>query len=303
MSERSKYNKYGTAPKNLTEAQFQQAYDVFKEKVKDVLPLSQIDSNVLSDEDSLIKFLIARQYNVEKAEAMLRYSIQWRTEFECEKLFSEKFDKSLPERWPSAFYGKDMEGHPVYIEQPDGGQIRTLIQELGVDAIFRWHIYTVERQRQIMKHWNSDRVSIILDAKGITMGIATNTTALSFLKNMSTHGQAVYPEGLRYMFIVNAPFAVTVAFKVISPLLDPVVREKIHIWGHNFLPEITKFIAPEDIPKQLGGSGGDWYQFPADPSEFKVPDPTAGVSPTKTPSPGLDSAASGAVLEPPFPSM
>eukprot|EP00906_Rhabdomonas_costata_P019799 RCo028812 len=79
-------------------------------------------------------------------------------------------------RWPSGFLPSvDREQHPVYMERPDGAHIKELLSQFGVDALFRWHIYCLERQRQAVRRMGSDRISIIVDAGKLTMGLLTNS--------------------------------------------------------------------------------------------------------------------------------
>eukprot|EP00906_Rhabdomonas_costata_P019804 RCo028820 len=255
MSLGGKFNKYGTAPPNLTDQHCQQCLDELQQRVKDLLPVSSHDSNAISDEDALIKFLVARRYDVVKAEEMVRHSVQWRKEFGCEKIFTETFDPAFPTKWPSGFLPSvDREQHPVYMERPDGAHIKELLSQFGVDALFRWHIYCLERQRQAVRRMGSDRISIIVDAGKLTMGLLTNSQAIAFMKKITANDESVYPEGLRHMFVINAPRVVTMGWKMISPWLDPRVREKIHIWGPDFLPHLRGYIAPEQLPAELGGT-------------------------------------------------
>lgn len=275
MSVGGKFNKYGTAGKGLTDEKCQEAYDMFAKQVADLLPLEQHDQNMLNEEDALIKFLIARKYDVGQSEKMLREYLKWRKEFGCESIFTTgTFDADIPIKYPAAFGGKDKEGNPLYIESANGKHLAELLKVQGPDKLFTWHIYLIERQRQIMKHWKSDRISIIIDAADVNLGIVTNSTALGFLKRIAAHDQAMYPEGMRFMFVINAPSVASGVWKMIGPLLDPVVREKIHIWGPKEWPtKIQQYVNLEDLPAEKGGKGTEWHPLGAVPTEFQLPNP------------------------------
>lgn len=62
-----------------------------------------------------------------------------------------------------------------------------------------------------------------------------------------------YPEQMAGMFIINAPAAFSMVWRVIRNFVDPITRTKIRILGSNFLPELTKVIHPQDVPDFLGG--------------------------------------------------
>ena len=70
---------------------------------------------MVNEEDALIKFLIARKYDVPKAEEMLRGYLKWRKEYGCESLFATaQFHADFATKWPAYFGGKDREVICIY---------------------------------------------------------------------------------------------------------------------------------------------------------------------------------------------
>ena len=82
----------------------------------------------------------------------------------------------------------------------------------------------------------------------VTFGLMTNGSAIGTLKKFAAHDQAMYPEGMRMMFFINSPATASGVWKMISPLLDPVVREKIHIYGTKVSPQTRKHTGPKPPP-------------------------------------------------------
>lgn len=87
--------------------------------------------------------------------------------------------------------------------------------------------------------------------------------------------QAMYPEIMRFIFVINAPLAAAAFWKVLAPFLDPVVREKVHIWGpREWRREISGQGATDADCCSIDGSEGlEVVEFPppkASPYLFQV---------------------------------
>ncbi|RSH80739.1 S14 cytosolic factor [Saitozyma podzolica] len=57
-----------------------------------------------------------------------------------------------------------------------------------------------------------------------------------------------------HMFIINAPYLFSTVWSLIKPWLDEATVRKIHILGKNYKQELQQYIAPENLPKDLGGT-------------------------------------------------
>ncbi|KAI7904987.1 CRAL-TRIO domain-containing protein [Cokeromyces recurvatus] len=78
--------------------------------------------------------------------------------------------------------------------------------------------------------------------------------ALYHLKAIAEIVQHYYPETLHRLFIVNAPSAFTVMFKVIKHWLNPRTLEKIHVLGSDFQSVLLNYIDADSLPSFLGGT-------------------------------------------------
>eukprot|EP01012_Entosiphon_sulcatum_P017069 TRINITY_DN218_c0_g1_i3.p1 TRINITY_DN218_c0_g1~~TRINITY_DN218_c0_g1_i3.p1 ORF type:complete len:276 (+),score=73.80 TRINITY_DN218_c0_g1_i3:234-1061(+) len=225
----------------------------------------------LSDEDLMYRFLIAAKYDVAAAETSLRGYLQWRQESRTDAVFTEQFDPKIPQLYPCGFCGVDKEGHPLYYERPSQDSLRELIKLFTQEDLLRWHMMCQERCRELFRHMGTDRISVVVDCAGIGMSIAADMKALGLLKALSVQDQRVYPETMRFMFVINAPFAVTTVWKIVSPLLDERVRKKIHIFGGNWLAQIQEYVDPSQLPTDYGGTGGrQMTTLGPDPSSYSL---------------------------------
>jgi hypothetical protein len=71
--------------------------------------------------------------------------------------------------------------------------------------------------------------------------------------------QNYYPESLGKCLVVNPTWLFSGFYKLVRPLLDPVVAAKVEII--NNYEELTKFIAPENLLKQFGGTSEYEYSY------------------------------------------
>jgi hypothetical protein len=52
----------------------------------------------------------------------------------------------------------------------------------------------------------------------------------------------------------QAPYLFSTVWSLVKPWLDEATVRKIHILGKNYKSELQTYIAPENLPKDLGGS-------------------------------------------------
>ena len=65
----------------------------------------------------------------------------------------------------------------------------------------------------------------------------------------------LFPESLHRLYVINAPSAFRVAWKVIQTFLDPITAEKTKILGKDFIADLIRDINLDMIPHKFGGIG------------------------------------------------
>eukprot|EP01006_Ploeotia_vitrea_P054776 TRINITY_DN67924_c3_g1_i1.p1 TRINITY_DN67924_c3_g1~~TRINITY_DN67924_c3_g1_i1.p1 ORF type:complete len:830 (-),score=45.78 TRINITY_DN67924_c3_g1_i1:105-2252(-) len=140
------------------------------------------------------------------------------------------------------------------------------------EQLLRWHFYLIERQRQRYKLLGTNRVSIVCDIAQLGFGIITNTTAMGFLKEVTHLDQNLFPENMRYMFIINAPSVFSTLWNILKSYLDERVRQKIHILKKNYLEYLVpQYMDIDQVPIEFGGKGGHWETMANDPASYVPP--------------------------------
>jgi hypothetical protein len=179
-------------------------------------------------------------------------------------------------------------GRPVCIERT--GRIQSkrlcaLCSSLSTPAhptpLFTAHLHSVEVGRALARFNNAHRppaaseisqVTAIMDMAGL--GLHTlHPPALALLRVNGVRyllccrtlcprltpasGQAdqnYYPESLHKLFVVNTPAVIAVAWRIISPWVDPRTKSKIvFLKPHETASELLKYIDEDNLPVDLGG--------------------------------------------------
>jgi len=95
----------------------------------------------LADDNALLRFLKARQWNVHRAAKMYQAMAAWRQEQHLDQVMNEQFPE-LPlvrQRYPQFFHKTDRWGRPVWIE---------LLGHIDVDALLKVSTFGTGQQQQ-----------------------------------------------------------------------------------------------------------------------------------------------------------
>ena len=100
----------------------------------------------------------------------------------------------------------------------------------------------------------------VMDLSKLSTMSMSSSSVRDMAKAIVTGAGSFFPETAWKLFIVNAPFIFRSAYKVISPLIHPVTRDKIKILGGKsaYLPAMQKAGIPlSAVPQSLGGTCED----------------------------------------------
>lgn len=223
-------------------------------KCQDIMPIDDIHK--ICDCDLLYRFLIAHRWDVKNAVQAIHDYAAYRKEHNLNAVLWEEFpDELMP--LLGKYQGYDREGHPIFYDKPDPRLIAELLHKFPRDILIRTHFAVMEQGRRLQKVHGVDRVSCVMDLSLVSMGIVANPRAVGFLKEITKTDQQLYPENMRTMLLCQSPWAFSVLWKVIRPLLDERVQKKIQFisGGANMAADISKFIELDQVPRLYGGVG------------------------------------------------
>jgi len=203
-------------------------------------------------EACLIRYLEARNWNVEKSSKMLEESLKWRAARRPEDI-----------RWPDvsveAETGKmyrasfpDREGKTVVIMRP------TKNNTSSHEGQVQYLMYTLENAVLSMPE-GQEKMVWLIDFTGWTLAhrspIKTSRECMGIVQNH-------YPERLSVAFLLNAPKVFEATFKVAKVFLDQKTIQKLNfVYKDNeeSMKTLYKHIDPEVLPVDFGGKNNVVY--------------------------------------------
>ena len=136
--------------------------------------------------------------------------------------------------------GKAKDGRPVVMIQARYYWPRLIEDNIQIVYFFTFYVDAVCRMAE---QAGQETFFAISDLEGFSMAnfsLQQIKIAISILQNH-------YPERLGMIFVINAPFVFTAAWRLIQPLLDERTRNKIEILGSDYLNVVSDHIDPSQI--------------------------------------------------------
>ncbi|EGV62441.1 cytosolic factor, phosphatidylinositol/phosphatidylcholine transfer protein [Yamadazyma tenuis] len=213
------------------------------------------------DKASLLRFLRARKFDLEKTKQMFVSCEAWRKEFGTDTILTDfKYTEKplVAKMYPQYYHKTDKDGRPVYYEElgkvylPDMLKITSQDRMLK-NLVWEYESFTNNRLPACSRKFGClvETSCTILDLKGISISSAYQV--VGYVKEASKIGQDYYPERMGKFYCINAPFGFSTAFKLFKAFLDPVTVSKIFILGSSYQKDLLKQIPPENLPKKYGG--------------------------------------------------
>ncbi|XVF03535.1 hypothetical protein REPUB_Repub05bG0002500 [Reevesia pubescens] len=225
---------------------------------KDLLPPRHDDYH------TLLRFLKAREFNIEKTIQMWEEMLNWRKEFGTDTILEDFEFEELEEvlqYYPLGYHGVDKEGRPVYIEQLGKAHPTKLMRITKIDRYLKYHVQEFERALlekfpacSIAAKRRICSTTTILDVQGLGMKNFSRTAA-NLLAAMTKIDNSYYPETLHRMYIVNAgPGFKKMLWPAAQKFLDAKTIGKINVLEPKSLGRLLEIIDSSQLPDFLGGS-------------------------------------------------
>ncbi|KAJ9309887.1 hypothetical protein DTO217A2_525 [Paecilomyces variotii] len=202
-------------------------------------PTEQIteDERMFLTRECLLRYLRACKWNVNDATARLRSTLAWRREYGIEKLTADYISPEN-ETGKQVILGYDINGRPCLYLVPSRQNTEKS------DRQIQHLVFMLERVIDLMPP-GQESLALMVDFKETKSGqnatIGQSKQTISILQNH-------YPERLGRALVTNVPFMIWGFFKVISPFLDPVTREKL-----KFNEDLRRHVPPAQLLKSVGG--------------------------------------------------
>lgn len=216
------------------------------QKLRDGLGQLSGRSSKFCTDACLRRYLVARNWNVEKAQKMLEETIQWREEFKPEEIRWHEVAHEGETGKVSKANFRDREGRTVLIMRP--GKQNTSSGEGNI----RHLVYLMENAILNLPE-GQEQMSWLIDFNGwsINTNISIKTT-----KDIIYILQNHYPERLAVIALYSPPRFFQAFWRVVKYFVDPKTFQKINFVYPNDKKsvEIMKtFFDTENLPSEFGG--------------------------------------------------
>ncbi|XP_076455450.1 SEC14-like protein 1 [Babylonia areolata] len=224
--------------------------------------LSQTHKGKIPKIPHLLRFLQARDFNIEKAREMLVHSLAWRKLHDIDRLLDVYTTPDVMETYyPGGWHHHDREGRPLYILRLGQMDVKGLMRSVGEEAILKHVLAKNEEGIKLAAEATRKRgypvsaCTCIVDLEGLSMRHLWRPGVRALLRIIETV-EANYPETMGRLLIVRAPRVFPVLWTLVSPFIDENTRRKFMIYGgKDYLGSggLVEFVEKQYIPDFLGG--------------------------------------------------
>ncbi|XP_037081881.1 SEC14-like protein 1 isoform X2 [Pollicipes pollicipes] len=208
---------------------------------------------------TLLRFLRARDFNVEKAREMISTSLVWRKKYQVDRLLQEYQTPSVArDFFPGGWHHSDRDGRPLYILRMGQMDVKGLIKAVGEEGLLKLVLHICEeglrlaeeatmREGRPIRSW-----TLLADLDGLNMRHLWRPGIKALLRIIEIM-EANYPETMGRVLIIRAPRVFPILWTLVSTFIDEKTREKFLFCDDDYQHGLKFYIPEEHIPEFLGG--------------------------------------------------
>lgn len=205
-------------------------------------------------------FILVHSCNGDVKEARRRWDItrHWREAEGVNHILEEPQPNFslIKSMYPHFNCGVGKTGHHIFWERPGEFQPAQLAARgIRTEELVRHWLFCTEYQWEVMCEGDQNAKSIaVIDAKGVSMSDLAGSN-MEYIKKTVGFANMHYPERSYVIFVVNAPFFASLAWKLVKPLVHENTQNKVKILSsHETLKGLLEHIDIDQIPEYYGGN-------------------------------------------------
>ncbi|XP_054748836.2 SEC14-like protein 2 [Lytechinus pictus] len=210
----------------------------------------------------LLKWLRARQFDVGKAEFMLKNHLSFREKWNVQSLIDNWHPPEVLDKYMvGGLCGFDKDGAPVWYEpfgyfDPKGLVLSTTGNDLMKMKIKICEEILSQLRAQTKKLGKRiDRFVIVFDLEKAGLSHIWKPFIDRYNLILQVF-EAHYPEMLKKTFVINAPAFFSIGFNLIKKFLSEETKNKVSVLGGNYKDVLIEAIG-KDLPAHFGGTACD----------------------------------------------
>ncbi|XP_024128515.1 SEC14-like protein 1 [Oryzias melastigma] len=225
--------------------------------------LQETHKGKIPKDQHVLRFLRARDFNMDKAREFLCQSLTWRKQHHVDFLLDTwERPQLLQDFFTGAWHHHDRDGRPLYVLRLGQMDTKGLVRALGEEALLR---QVLSLNEEGLRRCEENTVvfgrpiscwTCLMDLDGLNMRHMWRPGVKALLRIIEVV-EANYPETLGRLLIVRAPRVFPVLWTLVSPLIDENSRKKFFVYAGNDYQGpggLVDYIDREIIPDFLGGT-------------------------------------------------
>ncbi|RVE45760.1 hypothetical protein evm_009608 [Chilo suppressalis] len=224
--------------------------------------IADLQKGKVPSDKTLLRFLRARDFNVEKAREMLSQSLLWRKKHQVDRILSEYETPDVVKQYfPGGWHHHDKDGRPLYILRLGQMDVKGLLKSIGEDGLLKLTLHVCEEGLKLLEAATRaggaavQTWSLLVDLDGLNMRHLWRPGVRALLRVIRLV-EDNYPETMGRVLIVRAPRVFPILWTIVSTFIDENTRSKFLFYGgKDYLQPggLLDYIPKDLIPDFLGG--------------------------------------------------
>ncbi|KAK3853444.1 hypothetical protein Pcinc_040009, partial [Petrolisthes cinctipes] len=270
----SAYNILAVEKVNLSDENNKVEAEYIKRCLGDLTPLqesrliqlkkwvAELQKGKVPSDTCLLRFLRARDFNIEKAREMLSHSLIWRKKNQIDKTMNQyQAPQVLQDYFPGGWHHQDKESRPLYLLRLGQMDVKGLVKSVGEEGLLKHTLHICEEGLRLTEEATATQGrpittwTLLVDLEGLNMRHLWRPGIRTLLKIIEIV-EANYPETMSCVLIIRAPRVFPILWTLVSTFIDDNTRSKFLFYGGNDYQGtggLVDYMPKENIPDFLGG--------------------------------------------------